>query len=67
MRQANTQSPSLEKLPQAYQTLINEYKKALDVLAIHAPADAGAREVLERSKSFQLSFDSDGEYNARAQ
>ena len=57
MRHANTKSPSLEELPQAYQTLINEYKKALAVLAIHAPADAGAREVLERSKSVQFSFD----------
>ncbi len=58
MRHANTKSPSLEELPQAYQTLIDEYKKALDVLAIHAPADAGAREVLERSKLVQLPFNS---------
>ena len=58
MIQANTQSPSLKELPQAYQTLINESKKALAVLAIHAPADAGAREVLERSKLVQLPFNS---------
>ncbi len=58
MKQANTKLPSLEELSQVYQTLINEYKKALDVLAIHAPADAGAREVLERSKLVQLPFNS---------
>ncbi|MGK7876669.1 MAG: hypothetical protein AB4426_26265 [Xenococcaceae cyanobacterium] len=34
----------------AYQRLLEEHLKALAVLAIHAPADAGAREILETSE-----------------
>ena len=34
----------------AYRKLLEEHLKALSVLAIHAPADAGAREILETSE-----------------
>ncbi len=34
----------------AYRKLLEEHLKALAVLAIHAPADAGAREILETSE-----------------
>ena len=34
----------------AYRRLLEEHLKALAVLAIHAPADAGAREILETSE-----------------
>ena len=34
----------------AYRKLLEEHLKALAVLTIHAPADAGAREILETSE-----------------
>ena len=48
------QATTVEEIWRAYQQLAAEYKRALKILAIHAPADYSAKEVLEASKNFQL-------------